>query len=599
MSMGLIALLTAALAAVLAGGATVLFGKKNPLVRMIVAAVLAFAVEFGLLYAFMPAFAHWTRGGVPMSLLVAGGVSLVVVGLADFIASNESYDSNGNASIGLGFMLFVLFIGWIIMMVIHPPLPAWMDNQVWDRMAGLLDVRDATEADLQESSTDDDLLKVHPAGALLQARGVMPGNVGTYAEVNGTFEQSVNGEPVYITDLRVTNWRGYREAGAALPGYMMRPAREVGGQTRFVSGYRIVYAPDARWSYDLERHVYRNFVLGCGCFVDNLDVLEVDDNGKPWYTATTYDYVIGNIGTEATGVIVVDPETGDITEYDIDEIPQWIDRVYSMDVIQERVDWWATYSEWDARFMVPSTLGKMRIDAGQDVYGHDGRLWYSFTITSAGSDQTLISEIRVDPKTGEAVKFPATGKTIESVVALVAAESKTDAVSTLGATPVECERQDLLGTPTYYCILETLNEGSGAAAGSIQGYAFLNERFTSDPDKVVVAGSFDEAWRLYRRQLTQAGGSSEQVQGEGAETIVFQGQVVRMSPWPIEETTVWLVVENEEYPNGVYFTASADDPMVALIEEGDIVVITAYDLRVDAANDAVQIVNESLPALTE
>lgn len=592
MSISMIAFAAAIGAAVFVGGSTILFSeRKEPLGRMIVVFVLAFIAEFVFLYLVMPPFAHWTRGGVPWSVAIATLVALGVNLVFDFIEDDESTTAIG---IVLGGVSLII---WMLVLMFYPPLPAALDNAVWDRMANLLEVREANTEDLQESVTDTDLLKVHPAAALLSARGEMPGDVGTYAEVNGTFEQMINGEPVYITDLRVSNWRGFREAGAVLPGYMIRPAREVGGQTQFVGGHRLVYVPTARWSLDLERHVYQNFVLGCSCIVDHLDVLEVDDNGKPWYTGTVYEYVLGNVGTEAVGVIVVDPETGEITEYSINEVPEWIDRIYSMEMMEQRVDWWATYSEWDARLLVQSTLGRMRIDAAQDVYGQDGRLWYSFTIKSVGSDQTLIWEIRVDPRTGEAIKFPATGKTIEAVVALVEQETKTDAVSTLGANPVECERQPLLGRVTYYCILETID--GGAAAGSIQGYAFLQERYTSEADKVIVAGSFDEAWRLYRRQLTQSGGSSAQIQGEDVQTIVFEGRIVRMTPWPIEDTTVWIVVENDENPNGVYFTVSADDPMVALSQVGDSVVITAYDLRVDVVNDAVEIVNESLPALSE
>ena len=207
------------------------------------------------------------------------------------------------------------------------------------------------------SATDSDLLKVSPAAANLQPKGEMPGNLGSYTKVGNSFEQTYNGTQVYITDLHVTSWRGFRNNGKILPGYFIRSAKDIDAQTNFVSGYNMTYVPAARFNTDLNRHVYLNYTLGCNCIVDSLETLEIDNNGDPKYTGTVWKYTIGNRGMVATNVIVVDPQTGKIDEYSINDTPEWVDRIFSLEMMKERIEIWAKYSEWDANSQM-TILGK-------------------------------------------------------------------------------------------------------------------------------------------------------------------------------------------------------------------------------------------------
>jgi hypothetical protein len=473
-----------------------------------------------------------------------------------------------------------------------------MANSTWDRIAGLFDVRDATADEISQATTDSDLLKVSPAAANYEAQGSMPGDVGSYMDVGKTFEQIVAGLPVYVTDLRVSNWRGYRQSGGVAPGYFIRPAREVDSATAFVPGYSLKYVPAARWNTDLERHVYLNYVLGCDCEVEHLDVLEIDDQGVPLYTGTVWRYTIGNVGQEATHVIIVDPATGLIQEYPIDQAPAWIDRIYSLEKMKERAEWWAKYSEWDETWGVSTTLGKMQVDAAEDVYGHDGRLYYMITVSSSGSDQTLKWEFRVDPRTAEAVKYPASGKTIEAVKQNIRAQK--DSLNRFVNTDiVECERQSLVGVTTYYCILETTQsneERYEESSRPIAGYAMVQERFSSQPAMTILEPTFNQAWDSFRLQLTQSA-SSAQVQGEAAQLIVFSGTLLKKADY-ITSGKVWFILTNQEFPQGIYFQVSQDNPVLALSQDGQLLEVTAFDLRVDQVNDVVGVINHSLPPVT-
>jgi hypothetical protein len=552
-------------------------------------------ITFGLLYLVMPSFAHFTSGGTWLIVISTFGVS----GLVCLLSSMR--DTNMNHSI-IGGGIFVMLLAVLILLGIVTVFvvpPAVMNNVIWDRIASLVEIRDATEEEIaMANTTDDELLKVSPSQARLEAKGEMPRDVGSYASIGPAFEQTINGKQYYITDLNVSDWRGFRQAGAYLPGYFKREARAIEAETVFVSGEKLRYVPEARFNKDLYRHVYLNYLLGCkGCLVENLEVLEIDNEGNPMYTGTVWKYVVGNKGIRATHVIVVDPTNGDITPYNIEDAPEWINRVYSMDVMNLLIGWWAKYSEWDARW-ISTNKGKMEIDTFEDVYGHNGNLQYMFTITAATANeeqeanQTLLYDIRVDPRTGEAVKYPASGKTVLAVKDMIDDQTFTEEFNTsTGAKPIECERQPLLGHMTYYCILQSKSEGEASEA--TVGYAFLQEQYTSLPNKVIVADTFDEAWNQLRLQVTMESEDTE-IQAEEAELVSLQGELVRKSDSIIDDM-IWFTVRDEN-DSIWYFRVSADNPMLGLSQAGDRLDLKAYDLENDDVNDVIIFKNLDLPS---
>ena len=559
----------------------------------VMSGIVAGLLEWAFLYFGMPNFAHWSSLG-------NFGTFVIVFGVATFMAYAFNYEEYGS-SFTLANTLssitgVVFFVALIVSACVVPP--AVIDNAVWDDIASLADVRDATQADQELAAADSDLLRVSPAAANLQAKGEMPGDVGSYAQVGNSFEQTVAGQQVYITDLHVSGdgWRAFRNNGSALPGYFIRSAKDVDAQTTFVGGHTLRYVPAARFSEDLQRHVYLNYILGCACEVEHLEVLEVDDDNNPVYTGTVWEYSIGNVGMVATKVIVVDPTTGSIEEFPIDEAPEWIDRIYSLEKMEERIKWWATYSEWDSEFLISDTTGKMKVDSAEDVYGADGKLEYMITVTSVGSDQTLKYDMRIDPRTGEVIKFNASGKTLSAVDDLIDEQTYTEKINTaLGAEPIECERQRLLGQWTYYCILQSRSDGEGSS-GSMVGYAFLQERFTSAPNMVIVADTFAQAWNELRSQIASGSGDAD-VQGEAADKIVVRGEILHKADQPTSGMVLFIVATRSN-PEGIYFRASEDNQILSLTQVGHEVELVAFDLRVDQVNDVLAIVNLSLPPFT-
>lgn len=47
--------------------------------------------------------------------------------------------------------------------------------------------------------------------------------------------------------------------------------------------------------------------------------------------------------TDVVGSIVVDPLTGDLDYYAVNEQPEWIDRIFSVSIFNEQLDNWGKY----------------------------------------------------------------------------------------------------------------------------------------------------------------------------------------------------------------------------------------------------------------
>ena len=65
---------------------------------------------------------------------------------------------------------------------------------------------------------------------------------------------------------------------------------------------------------------------------------EIDNDGNPYYIVPTIKYSGIGLKREVDEVIVFNPITGDSNIYEVKDVPEWVDHVYSADLIIEQVD---------------------------------------------------------------------------------------------------------------------------------------------------------------------------------------------------------------------------------------------------------------------
>lgn len=64
----------------------------------------------------------------------------------------------------------------------------------------------------------------------------------------------------------------------------------------------------------------------------------------PYWIIPTIKYVGIGLREEITGVVILDPITGESEKYKIEDVPSWVDHVYSADLILEQVNDWGLYN---------------------------------------------------------------------------------------------------------------------------------------------------------------------------------------------------------------------------------------------------------------
>lgn len=186
----------------------------------------------------------------------------------------------------------------------------------------------------------------------------------------------------------------------------------------------------------LRRHLRENGYLTRGLTDFNF---ELDDQGRPWWVAVTYTKRIGFAGQDPTGVVVVHPTTGEIQEFGLDAIPDWVDRVQPEAIVLNQFDNWGRYgggwwNSWTARRgVIQTSTYDLHL-----VEGTDGRTyWYTGT-TGVGSDESTTGFVLIDTKTRETRIYRVPGAT-----EYAAQQSAQNA-------PGARERQYVAGEPILY-----------------------------------------------------------------------------------------------------------------------------------------------------
>src|SRR5699024_2420081 len=78
----------------------------------------------------------------------------------------------------------------------------------------------------------------------------------------------------------------------------------------------------------LNRDVMRKLRFSNPFALFEAPTFEIDDEGNPFYIASTYTRNFFIREPEVNGVIVLNAMTGETNTYSLEEIPSWVDRVY-------------------------------------------------------------------------------------------------------------------------------------------------------------------------------------------------------------------------------------------------------------------------------
>lgn len=325
----------------------------------------------------------------------------------------------------------------------------------------------------------------------------------------------------------------------------------------------IVYQPEAFASQDLERHIYTNGYATQG-FTDFS--FEIDDNMKPYYVVTLYEKTVGFSGSNATGVLLVDVETGAIKKYSVENTPKWVDRIHPQDFVETQLSDWGEYVHgwWN-----PSNKDRMSPTEGISiVYGEDGECYFYTGITSYGkSDDSSIGFVLVNSRTKKVTFYKQAGATEQA--AMSSAEGK---VQEKGYTSTFPRPYNVDGVWTYVMALKD-NEGLIKMVGLVS---------VSNYEVVGVGTDIKSAIRDYKAALNSTGNVI--ATSNKGEAFSVSGIVSRIGD-DIRSGNTYYYMQIKGYEDKIFVSSSSTSEELPLTMGGDSVMIE-FD---DAGNSYIDI----------
>ena len=372
------------------------------------------------------------------------------------------------------------------------------------------------------------------------------------------------GRPVRVTPLvygDLVKW--FTNRGDGLPAYLV-----IDMVTQNVDVVRLdtgmMYTTAEHFGRNLSRHLrfqYPTYMFDEATF-------EIDEDGTPYWVSPRIVKRIGLFsGTDIQGAVLTNAITGESQYYE--DVPAWVDRVYTADIIIQQYDYYGMYqSGWlnsifGQKNVTQTTEGYNYIVIGDDVYMYTG-------ITSVMSDESNIGFILTNQRTKETKFYSVAGA--EEYSARASAEGVVQQYEYKSTFPLLL---NISGQPTYFMALKD-------DAQLVKMYAMVN---VQQYQIVATGATVAECERNYIALLA----SNSIVDEDTPVSSTVSGTIEDVRFAVIDGNThAYIRLEGDDF---YYIVSVADAPIAAVLNAGDRVtlsvseesgeLVSAYDVTVD------------------
>lgn len=361
-----------------------------------------------------------------------------------------------------------------------------------------------------------------------------------------------------LEHIDIIKWFTNREG---TPGYIMVSATDA-QDVRLVqedskgNPINLKYLPSAYFNQDIRRKVYFEGNMFSGLTDYSF---ELDDSGRPYWVVTTYTKKVGiHGGSDATGVVVVDAQTGETNKYSVEDAPKWIDRIQPQSFVINQINDWGWYKNG---FMNTLFAKKdiIQTTPGTNYMFIDGE-WYFYTgMTSSGSDESTVGFMLSNTRTKETTFYKIAGAT--ETAAMKSAEGKVQHLGYEASFPVLLNIEN---EPTYFT---TLKDNQGL----VKQYAFVNVR---DYSKVGTGETLDEARTNYAKLVFGTQGSL--LDSSLGEHKTIEATIERIGTSQTDGNTYYTILL-KEHPELLLMGSGTISAELPISYEGDPVKIEYID----------------------
>lgn len=426
-----------------------------------------------------------------------------------------------------------------------------------DKYQKLMNVRESDfTQDIQQTNYNTIPLLDKDSAELLGNRkmGSMVDMVSQF-EVGSDYTQiNYKDTPVRVTPLVYANeikWLTNQKAG--IPAYIRIDMATQ--NTECVKLEQTIKYSKAEY---FNRNIYRHLRFHYPTYIfDDQIFFEIDDEGTPYWVCPVKKFNIGLFGGQTVGnVVLCNAVTGECTDYPVDQVPNWIDKVYSAELLKKLYNYYGIYKHG----FFNSVLGQkdcLKATSGYNYIALDDDVWVYTGVTSVSGDQSNVGFVLMNQRTMETKYYKIEGAIEDS--AMSSAEGQ---VQNLGYSATFPLLLNISDQPTYFMALKD-------GAGLVKKYAMVN---VQKYQWVAIGDTVKECEKAYVTLLATNGIS--EVKGHTDMYEKISGKILAAAPVVIEGNThYYIALENSEL---VFDVDLSDQKLIGIIryQVGDMIQLT-------------------------
>ncbi len=380
--------------------------------------------------------------------------------------------------------------------------------------------------------------------------------MGTMVDIVSQFEISdmyaqinYKNKPVRVSPLKygsLIKW--FTNQSSGLPGYV-----RIDMTTQQAEIVRLSEGIKYSTSDHFGRNIYRHLRFAYPTYIFDTISFEIDEEGTPYWICPTKKYNIGLFGGVTVGrVVLCNAITGEMTDYDVTKVPQWVDKVYSAELLIELYDYYGTLKHGYFNSIL-SQKDCLKTTDGYNYMAMNDDVWVYTGVTSVGQDESNVGFVLMNQRTMETRYYTVAGA--EEFSAMSSAQGKVQHLNYKATFPLLL---NVGGEPTYFMALKD-------SAGLVKSYAMLNiEKYQT----VAIGDTVNECEKNYINMLKNNGITVE----DKKEELQIVGTVTKIVPTVIDGNSHYYILLDNK--NEIYDVSVKENPSVILVEQGNKVTLT-------------------------
>lgn len=394
--------------------------------------------------------------------------------------------------------------------------------------------------------------------------GTMVDTVSQF-EVSDAYSQiNYNNKPVRVSPLEygsIIKW--FTNSSKGIPGYI-----RIDMTTQEAECVRLEQKIKYSKSDHFQRNIYRHLRFAYPTYIFDEINFEIDEEGTPYWICPVKKYNIGLFGGVTVGrVVLCNAVTGEMQDYAIEDVPSWVDKVFSAEMLIGLYDY---YGELKHGYF-NSILGQkdcLRTTDGYNYIALDDDVWVYTGITSVGQDESNVGFVLMNQRTMETRYYEISGADENS--AMSSAEGKVQHLGYKATFPIIINVSD---QPTYFMALKD-------SAGLVKSYAMLNiEKYQT----VAIGDTVSECEASYVKMLNDNGIAQE----KPVEKQTITGKIQKIVPTVTDGNShYYIILENSKT---IYDVTVKDNPAIINYVTGDEITLSyEQEAQLSAADVVVK-----------